>query len=430
MADGWTAEKIFDGLKQGALTYDDIIFLPGYISFGVDKVDLSSKISRHIEVKTPICSSPMDTVTGAEMAIIMALLGGIGFIHGNQDPAIQAAMVSQVKRYENGFIMNPAVLGPNNSLKELDAMKETNGFSSVPITDNGKLGGNLIGIVTSRDIDLLEDRTLRMKDVMTTDLVVGHEPISLPEANKMLQEAKVGKLPIVNSDNELVALITRADLKTNKDYPLASKDSNKQLLVGAAIPILQSDPTNELAWARAQAVIEAGADVLCLDADQGDSTSQIEFLRRIKEAYPNVDVIAGNVVSCRQAKALLDADADAIKVGMGSGSGSISAEVSAIGRPQATAVYSVAKYARENYGIPVLADGGVGNSGQMMKALALGASAVVCGSMLAGTEEAPGEYFYHQGLRVKAFRGSHAAPAPSIVISLTSVNISNQLYTR
>eukprot|EP00392_Amoebophrya_sp_AT5.2_P003204 g3209.t1 len=461
-ANGWTADEVFNTMKQSALTYDDLILMPGHIDFGVEQVDLSTRVTRNLEVKTPIVSSPMDTVTEADMATAMSLWGGLGIIHGNQDVNRQVGQIMDVKRYENGFIMDPVCMAPHHTVRDLDLMKAKKGYSSAPITSTGELGGKLLGIVTSRDVDLMEgpamvrgqfgagvcesescqprnahvfrhlppgptidlgeiDRNVRLADVMTpaAELVTGTEPISLQKANEKLQEAKVGKLPIVNKEGDLVALITRTDLKTNREYPLASKDANKQLLVAAAIP-LQSHGENDEGLRRASACVQAGADVLCLDSDQGDSQGQVDFLKKAKKLFPGIDIIAGNVVSCRQAKALLDAGADALKVGMGAGSLAITGDVAAIGRPQATAVYAVAKYARENYGIPILADGGVANSGQMMKALCMGASAVVCGSMLAGTEEAPGEYFYHNGLRVKAFRGLRSGPGQSGSVSPSS----------
>eukprot|EP00397_Hematodinium_sp_SG-2012_P017176 GEMP01017552.1.p1 GENE.GEMP01017552.1~~GEMP01017552.1.p1 ORF type:complete len:519 (+),score=109.35 GEMP01017552.1:48-1604(+) len=404
MGDGWKADEVFDCAHGYA--YDDLIFLPGHINFAIDEVDMTSKITQNISIRTPIMSSPMDTVTEAPMAIALALLGGLGIIHANQDIAEQAAMVSKVKRFENGFIMDPFVLGPNNTVADVDAIKAKHGYSSIPVTENGQLGGVLVGIVTSRDIDMIKDRSLKLVDVMSTDLTIGLEPITLTEANKLLQTSKVGKLPIVNKDHELVALISRNDLKKNRNFPLATKDQNKQLRVAAAVPIIEGQDE----WTRAEALVAVGADVICLDSEQGDSDLQIKFLKKFKRHFPAVDVIAGNVVSCRQAKPLLDAGADALRVGMGASSIGRSGEVSAVGRPQATAVYSIARYARQNYGVPVIADGGIANSGQLMKALALGASSVICGSMIAGTEESPGEYFYHEGMRVKSFRGIRTMP--------------------
>lgn len=402
--DGLKAEEIFDGAHGYA--YDDLIFLPGHISFSIDEVDLASRVTRNITLRTPIMSSPMDTVTEAPMAIALALLGGVGIIHANQSIESQSKMISEVKRYENGFIMDPYVLGPQNTVADVDMIKEKYGYSSIPITENGQLGGVLVGIITSRDIDMIKDRSIKVVDVMSTDLTLGYEPITLTEANKLLQTSKVGKLPIVNKDHELVALISRNDLKKNRSYPLATKDQNKQLRVAAAVPIVEGQDE----WARAEAMVAVGADIICLDSEQGDSDIQIKFLKKFKHYYPTVDVVAGNVVSCRQCKPLLDAGADAIRVGMGASSVGMSGNVSAIGRPQATAVYNIAKYARQNYGVPVIADGGIGNSGQLMKALSLGAGSVICGAMFAGTEESPGDYFYHEGMRVKSFRGMRSIP--------------------
>jgi len=404
MGDGRKAEDVFDGGHGYA--YDDIIFLPGYINFGIEDVELTSKVTKNIFLRTPVMSSPMDTVTEVSMAIALALLGGMGIIHANQDIASQVEMVSKVKRYENGFIMDPFVLGPHNTVAEIDAIKAKHGYSSIPITENGKLGGVLVGIVTSRDMDMIKDRSKRLVDIMSSDLVIGYEPITLTEANRLLQTSKVGKLPIVNKDRELVAMISRNDLMKNRSYPNATKDHNKQLRVAAAVPIIEGQDE----WDRASALVAVGADIICLDSEQGDSDHQLRFLKQFKRQFPNVDVIAGNVVSCRQAKPLLDAGADAIRVGMGASSVGTSGEVSAVGRPQATAVYAIAKYARQNYGVPTIADGGISNSGQLLKALGLGASSVICGSMFAGTEESPGDYFYHEGMRVKSFRGMRTAP--------------------
>jgi len=402
--DGWKADEVFDGANGYA--YDDLIFLPGHISFAIDEVDMTSKVTRNITLRTPILSSPMDTVTEAPMAIALALLGGMGIIHANQTIDSQASMVSKVKRYENGFIMDPYVLGPNNTVADVDTIKQKYGYSSIPITENGQLGGVLVGIITSRDIDMITDRNLKVMDIMSTDLVVGREPITLTEANQKLQSSKVGKLPILNKDGELVAMISRNDLKKNKTFPHATKDQNKQLRVAAAVPTVEGQDE----WARAEALVAAGADLIVLDSEQGDSDIQIKMLKKFKHHFPTVDVVAGNVVSCRQCKPLLDAGADGLRVGMGASSVGTSGEVSAIGRPQATAVYSIAKYAKQNYGVPVIADGGIGNSGQLMKAVALGASSVICGSMFAGSEESPGEYFYHEGMRVKSFRGMRTMP--------------------
>lgn len=408
--DGVSAETLFEQVSSG-YAYDDILMMPGFVSFGVEEVDLTSRLTRNHICRTPFVSSPMDTVTGSEMAIAMALEGGLGIVHCNNTVEEQAAMVSRVKRWENGFIMDPHVLGPNHLIADMDAIKEKFGISSVPITANGKMGGKLLGIVASRDIDFNPDRNLKLSEVMTkgSELFVGYEPTTLEEANKKLRDAKVGKLPIVNQDFELVSLVSRSDLKKNRSYPLATKDANKQLLVGAAVKCdcanMDFETAEAAALTRAKALIDAGADIICLDSFHGDSVLQERTLKALKSAFPNTDVIAGNVVTCRQAKALLDAGADALRVGMSAGSIGHRAEVSAMGRAQATAVYKVAKYAKKHYDVPVIADGGIKFSGHLMKALSLGASAAMVGSLVAGTEEAPGEYYYSDGVRVKAYRG-------------------------
>ncbi|EER14173.1 inosine-5'-monophosphate dehydrogenase, putative [Perkinsus marinus ATCC 50983] len=408
MADGWPASAVFNSQAPG-YAFDDIILMPGHISFGVETVELAGRISKDITLRTPIISSPMDTVTEAKMAIAMALLGGMGVIHGNMTTDAQVQEILKVKRYENGFIMDPYVLGPNNTVADVDEIRRVEGFSSVPITQNGRMGGKLLGIVTSRDIDFVDDRQTLLKDVMTQakDLVVGSEPISLNEANSKLQDAKVGKLPIINSDWELVALISREDLKKNKDYPNASKDKNKQLIVGAAVPILPNMELSSLEE-RCRLLIEAGVDLLVLDSPDGDSSVQVELLKCLRAKHENVNIMAGNVVSVRQAKSLIDAGADSLRVGMGSSSVGIGASITAVGRAQASAVYRVGKFARDYANVPVVADGGIQNSGHIMKALSLGASAAMMGSGLAATDEAPGDYYYSDGVRVKTYRGMHS----------------------
>ncbi|CAD7943727.1 unnamed protein product [Amoebophrya sp. A25] len=360
MTDGLDAAELFNSACVG-YTYDDLTLIPGHMDFSEDEIELSTKLTKRLSLRSPVVSSPMDTVTESQMAIAMALMGGIGIIHNNIEIEEQVAEVKKVKRFENGFIMDPFVLCPENTLEDLLQQP----YSSAPITANGKMGGKLLGIVTSRDCDFRKDKKVTLGTIMSKDLIVGKEPITLHEANRLLRQSKKGKLPIVNQTGDLVALISRNDLKKNQHYPLASKDANKQLLVGAACSTRAEDEK------RVAKLVEAGVDVIALDSSQGDSVWQVNFIRKIKQWYPNLEIIAGNVVTPRQARALCDAGADAIRVGMGSGSICTTQEVCAVGRPQGSAVYHVAKYCWEKHRVPVIADGGIQKSGHIMKALAL-----------------------------------------------------------
>ncbi|OHB34817.1 MAG: IMP dehydrogenase, partial [Planctomycetes bacterium GWA2_40_7] len=394
---GFSAEEFFE--DGGGLTYSDFILLPGHIGFPTDEVDLETNLTRNLRVKRPLVSSPMDTVTESKMAIYLALLGGIGIIHYNNTIEEQAREVRLVKRFENGFITDPVTLSPENTISDVDKIKKTYGFSGIPITEDGTLKTKLTGIVTRRDIDFEIDRTKKLREVMVTSLVTANAGISLAEGNKILNESKKGKLPLVDKNGLLVSLMSRTDLLKNEDFPFASKNKEKQLLVGATVSTRDEDRE------RLKELVDAGADVVVIDASQGDSIYQHKMIEYLKKNYPNIEVIGGNVVTAKQCKSLIDKGVDALRIGMGSGSICITQDAMAVGRAQGSAVYHCAKFAREYAGIPVIADGGIANIGYIVKALSLGASTVMLGAMLAGTNEAPGDYYYEGGVRLKKYRG-------------------------
>lgn len=374
--DGYSANEIFHSKKNCyAYTYDDIILLPGHIQSAISESSsldtvLDTSISRKIKLKLPLLSSPMDTVTEHEMAIAMALQGAIGIIHYNMTIEEQVREVRLVKKYKNGFITDPACLSPDHLISDVDDLKRKYGYSGIPITVDGKIGSKLVGIVTNRDVDFIADRSTPLKNVMTTNLVTASDGISLSEANSLLKKSKKGKLPVVNNSGIIVALISRTDLKKARDFPDASKDNNKQLLVGAAIGTRPNDRD------RCQALVEAGVDVIVIDSSQGDSIYQIELVQWMKSNFPNLQVIGGNVVTALQAYHLIKAGVDGLRIGMGSGSICTTQEVCAVGRAQMSAIYHVSRLANK-FGVPIIADGGISSSGHIVKALSAGASAVV-----------------------------------------------------
>eukprot|EP00981_Chlorochromonas_danica_P012634 scaffold5237_cov170-Ochromonas_danica.AAC.10 len=405
LVNGFSAEDIFTSNECIGITFDDLIALPGAIDFGVTDVDLSSQVTRNFSLNFPLCSTPMDTVTEHDMAIGMALNGGVGFIHCNCTIEQQVAMLNKVKNYENGFILEPAVMSPDATIKDLDELRRARKISGVPVTVDGKMGSKLVGLISNRDTDFLVDRSLKIGDLMTPadKLVVGQYPLTIAEANQILRDSKKGYLPVVDKEGNLKALTTRTDLKKNRAFPMASKDAHDKLLVGAAV---RAGSRDTIEMERILSLYKAGCNILVLDAQNGDCDVQINLIRDIKKQCPGMDIVAGNVVRVSQAKALIDAGADAIRVGMGVGSIATTQMVKAVGRPQLSSIYACARFARA-HGVPVIADGGIKNTGCLIKALSIGANTVMMGALLAGVDESPGDYFYQNGVRLKNYRANY-----------------------
>lgn len=383
------------------LTYDDVMLLPGHTDVIPSEADTSSRLTRRIALASPLVSSAMDTVTESRMAIAMARQGGIGVLHRNLSIADQAAHVDKVKRSESGMISNPVTTTPDASVAEVDALCGQFRVSGLPVVEDD---GRLVGIITNRDMRFVspfEKDTTRVRDVMTSvPLITAPVGIDPDDAVAIFAQHKIEKLPLVDRDGRLGGLITVKDFEKTEKYPNATKDESGRLRVGAAIGFFGD------AWDRAGALLDAGVDVIVVDTANGDSAGVLEIIRRIKSdpVFAGVDVIGGNVATRTGAQALVDAGADAIKVGVGPGSICTTRVVAGVGVPQVTAVYE-ASLAAADAGVPVIADGGLQYSGDIAKALVAGADTVMLGSLLAGTDEAPGDLVYVNGKQYKNYRG-------------------------
>ncbi|SJZ76112.1 IMP dehydrogenase [Selenihalanaerobacter shriftii] len=383
--------------KEG-LTFDDVLLMPAASNVLPKEVNTATRLTKNIKLNIPILSAGMDTVTEAELAIAMAREGGIGIIHKNMSAEQQAEEVDKVKRSESGVIVDPFYLTPKNYAYEAEYLMSKYKISGVPIINNEE-DMELVGIITNRDLRFEKDYDQQLKEIMTKeDLVTGPVGTTLEEAKEILQNHKIEKLPLVCDNNELKGLITIKDIEKAEKYPNAAKDEQGRLLAGAAVGI--SGDT----WDRIEVLIEAGADLLVIDTAHGHSQGVIDLVKEVRVEFPDVNLIAGNVATAGATRDLIEAGVDAVKVGIGPGSICTTRVVAGIGVPQITAIYDCAKEA-DKYDIPVIADGGIKYSGDIVKAIAAGASTVMLGSLLAGTKESPGEREIYKGRSYKVYRG-------------------------
>jgi IMP dehydrogenase len=390
------ADKIIEGL-----TFDDVLLRPGRSEVLPSDVDVATRLTRTIRLNMPIIASAMDTVTEARMAIAMAQNGGLGVIHRNLEPEAQAEQVRLVKRYESGMVMNPITIHPDETLADALAMMKHHGISGIPVVERGPNGtkGKLVGILTNRDVRFANNPGQRVSELMTKDrLITVREGVSQDEARRLLHQFRIEKLLVVDDHFRCIGLITVKDIEKQVAYPSAAKDEQGRLLVAAATT------TGEQGFERAERLIDAGCDVVVVDTAHGHSVKVLESVTRVKKLSNAVQVVAGNVATREGARALIDAGADAIKVGIGPGSICTTRIVAGVGVPQLTAIMEAVEAASQA-DVPVIADGGIKFSGDLAKALAAGASCAMVGSLLAGTDETPGEVFLYQGRSYKSYRG-------------------------
>ncbi|MDX5438123.1 MAG: IMP dehydrogenase [Pontibacter sp.] len=385
-----------------ALTYDDVLLLPAYSEVLPHQANTSAQLTRNIRINIPFVSAAMDTVTEADLAIAMAQEGGIGIIHKNMSIKKQAEQVRKVKRSESGMILDPITLNESATLGDAVQIMTTHKIGGIPIVNDA---GKLTGIITNRDLRFEKDLTQSVQSIMTSqNLITAPRGVDMAKAEDILQEYKIEKLPVVDENGKLVGLITYKDILKKKDRPFACKDEYGRLRVGAAVGVTPD------VLDRVKALVDAGVDVVSIDTAHGHSKGVLEAVKRIKTEFPNVDLIAGNIATAEGAKALADAGADAVKVGVGPGSICTTRVIAGIGVPQLSAVMEAVR-GLEGTGVPVIADGGIKFSGDVVKALAGGASTVMIGSLLAGTEEAPGEMIIYEGRKFKTYRGMGSVEA-------------------
>lgn len=387
---------IADKIVMDGLTYDDVLLIPAYSEVLPRTVDLSTKFSRNIELKVPFVTAAMDTVTEAKMAIAIAREGGIGVIHKNMPIKEQAKQVATVKRAENGMIYDPITIKKGSTVRDALVLMAEYKIGGIPVVDDNRF---LVGIVTNRDLRFEKEMDKHIDEVMTKDnLVTTNQSTDLEAASQILQHHKIEKLPVVDKEGKLIGLVTYKDITKAKDKPMACKDSKGRLRVAAGVGVTADT------FERMQALVDAGADAIVIDTAHGHSKGVIDTLKEAKKRFPHIDIVVGNIATGEAAKALVDAGADGVKVGIGPGSICTTRVVAGVGVPQLSAVYDVAK-ALKGTGVPLIADGGLRYSGDVVKALAAGGYSVMIGSLVAGTEESPGETIIFNGRKFKSYRG-------------------------
>lgn len=387
---------IADKIQFEGFTFDDVLLVPAYSEVLPRNVSLTTRFSRNIELKIPVVSAAMDTVTEAKMAIAIAREGGIGVIHKNMTIAEQAKQVSIVKRAENGMISNPVTIQKGASVVDALSLMAEYKIGGIPVVDDA---GYLVGIVTNRDLRFQRDMNKLIDEVMTKEnLVTTSRTTNLEEAAEILQQYKIEKLPVVDENNKLIGLLTYKDITKAKDKPMACKDNRGRLRVAAGVGITPDT------FQRIEALVEAGVDAIVIDTAHGHSKGVIETLKKVKAQFTDIDVIVGNIATAEAATALVEAGADAVKVGIGPGSICTTRIIAGVGVPQLSAIYAVA-HTLQGSGVPVIADGGIRYSGDIVKALAAGADTIMAGSLFAGVEESPGETIIFSGRKFKSYRG-------------------------